>query len=140
MPAWVMRVWTVVGMAVLGRLFILPYRAAGYFAERAFHPFGVPVTARGALGDAARARTAGLCRSCAGCLSAAAASLCVQSVVCACLPAAAVVPLRLPLVCHRSVTLLRTCTALYVIRSCCLVCVSCHVLRTCLPAQRTWSS
>jgi hypothetical protein len=44
MPAWVMRVWTVVIVALLGNLFILPYRAAGYFAERAFHPFGVPVT------------------------------------------------------------------------------------------------
>lgn len=47
MPAWAMRVWMVVVMALLGRLFILPYRAADYFAELAFHLFGVPVTERG---------------------------------------------------------------------------------------------
>lgn len=47
MPAWVLRCWTVVVMLLLSPLFVEPYRAAGYFAERAWHPFlGISVTER----------------------------------------------------------------------------------------------
>jgi hypothetical protein len=46
MPAWAKRAWTLTDMLLLSPLFVEPYRAGGYFAERAFYPFGVPVTAR----------------------------------------------------------------------------------------------
>lgn len=45
MPTWPLRVWTMSVMLLLSPLFVEPYRAAGYFAERAWHPFlGVSVT------------------------------------------------------------------------------------------------
>jgi hypothetical protein len=45
MRTWAMRLWTVTVMLLLSPLFVEPYRAVGYFAERAWHPFlGVSVT------------------------------------------------------------------------------------------------
>lgn len=41
---WTKRVWAVAVMVLLSPLFVEPYRAAGYFDERAWHPFGAPVT------------------------------------------------------------------------------------------------
>lgn len=46
MPVWAKRAWTLTVMLLLSPLFVEPYRAGGYFADRAFYPFGVPVTAR----------------------------------------------------------------------------------------------
>jgi hypothetical protein len=61
MPPWAMRLWTVAVMLLLGPLFVEPYRAAGYFAERAWHPFmGVSVTEH-VVGWAQQRLHAGLC-------------------------------------------------------------------------------
>jgi len=43
-PTWAKRMWAVTVMLLLSPLFVEPYRAAGYFHERAWHPFGVSVT------------------------------------------------------------------------------------------------
>lgn len=44
LPRWVQHAWSTAVMLLLAPLFVEPYRAAGYFAERAWHPFGVSVT------------------------------------------------------------------------------------------------
>jgi hypothetical protein len=42
-PAWFKHAWTLSFFILLSPLFVEPYRAAGFFAERAFHPLGTPV-------------------------------------------------------------------------------------------------
>lgn len=44
MPPWAMRLWAVSVMLLLSPLFVEPYRSQGYFAQRAWHPFVVPIT------------------------------------------------------------------------------------------------
>jgi hypothetical protein len=42
-PGWLKHAWTLSFFILLGPLFVEPYRAAGFFAERAFYPFGTQV-------------------------------------------------------------------------------------------------
>lgn len=44
LPIWAQHVWATVFLVLLAPLFIEPYRAGGYFAQRAWHPAGVSIT------------------------------------------------------------------------------------------------
>ena len=42
-PVWLKHAWTLSFFILLGPRFVEPCRAAGFFDERAYHPFGVPL-------------------------------------------------------------------------------------------------